>query len=480
MRFRIVRNVVKCLACEKQFILRIGIGYEPEVKFYITRPKCDSGIRGKLILDPDRNDGKVSSQDFSIEDSNNFKEKNLPVRNIDVDHPVERRILDSDGISPSLHFVSVVKDSEFRVFEQYSSQVLNYYNKILPIVKRSETLFSNRKLEQLEKNMLSITSSVNFPPAYKEPDAMYLYLVGLGPSVIHPKGILDDAKKDIMDELKRCSRDKPKLQSLLDYCFKELKFFDFINHTIRSSISLMDKLDAIFLGLAAISLTKAGQNPDNFVVSRDDFEELGSLYKDIFEVCWKAFRYQVFIRNLARRGSEKNCFEGKKRKAKEIMNLKPYELESLIKESPETKKVYSFLDRDLRNLVGHTSTRYDVYSGYLINGGKKKMSLLSFIEILIKSTRVLAYTLSFCYFMLNLYKSFHRVPASKTIHALPSHQALISTLMVSLNRDGCMICGDTPARQVRINDGDGRLCNDCIDIQRKTYGSKIEEFNVEP
>ena len=480
MKYTIIRDVVTCLACNKQFILRTGIGNEPETKFYITCPNCDSGIRVKLTLDNKRKEGSISSQDFRKEDGDNYIKEKLPVRNIHADFPLEKNMLDLDLISPYISFMSLVKDDQFKVFLKYSGQVYNYYNELLPIVKRSETLFSNRRLEQLERNMLTITSSIKFPPTYKEPDAMYLYLVGLGPSLIHPQGILDKAKKDIAIELKKCQRNRPKLQSYLNYCFKDLKFFDFINQTIRTAILLMDKLDALYLGIAALSLTKVGLNLDDFVVSRDDFEELGSIYKDIFELSWKAYRYQIFIRNLSRRGSEEKCFDNKNRNSKEIMNLSAYELEKLVEESSETKKVYSFLDRELRNLIGHTSTRYDVHSGYLISKGKKKMSLLSFIKKLIESTEVLSYTLSFSYIILNLFKSYYRTPTSKMISELPSHQALISSFMLNLNNDGCLICGDTPARQVRINDMDGRLCNDCIDIQRKKHGSKINEFNVEP
>lgn len=476
----ILRDIVTCAVCNKQFILRTGIGYESEVKFYITCPICDSGIRGKLTLDTEKTYATVSSHDFKKEDSDRFEKVTLPIRNINVDYPIEKKQLNLDLISPYVYFVSIVKENEFMSLMQYQSKVLHYYNKLLPIVKRSETLFSNRKLEQLEKNMLSIAYSINFPPDYKEPDAMYLYLVGLGPSLLHHRGINDKAKKELTVELKKSQRNKPRFLSLLDYSFKDLKFFDFINQTIRTTIVLMDKLDALFLGLASRSLTKVGLNLDDFVVSRDDFEELGSLYKDIFELCWKAYRFHLFFINLSKRGSEERCFDGKNRKPKEIMNLKPYQLENLVNESKEIKKVYSLLNRNIRNLVGHASTRYDVYSGNLIAEGKKKMSLLSFIQTLITSTNVLAYTLSFCYFILNIYKNYHRVPASKIISSLPPRQALLSTIMLTLNSEGCMICSDTPARQVRINDSEGRLCNDCIDIQRKKYGSKIEEFNLEP
>ncbi len=473
------RSVVTCLSCQNQFIIRIGIGYEPEVKFYITCPLCHSGLRGKLTLNPNGDEVKISSNDFREEYSNKYNSIKLQVRNIHVDYPIERKDLNLDGISPYINFRILVKDDEFKVFLRYSSQVLEYYNDILPIIKRSETLFTNRKLEQLEKNIKSITSSIKFPDFYKEPDSIYLYLVGLAPSLIHPKGVNDKAKKDFELELKKCQRNKPKLESLLNYCFKNFKFFDFINQTIRTAILLMDKLDAIFLGLAARSLTKVGLSLDDFVVSRDDFEELGSLYKDIFEVCWKSYRYQLLFINLSRRGSEERCFD-KNRSLKEIMNLKPYNLEDLIKESQEMNKMYSVLSRELRNLVGHASTRYDVDSGNIISQGKKKMSLLSFIEVLINSTNALAYTISFCFFTLNQYKKYNSVSSKKMISALPQHQALLSTIMATLNSDGCMICGDTPARQVRINGSDGRLCNDCIKIQRIQYGSKIEEFNIEP
>ena len=228
------------------------------------------------------------------------------------------------------------------------------------------------------------------------------------------------------------------------------------------------------MGLAGKSLENSGKDLTEYSIFRDEFDSLGSIYKDVFEITHTALRIQIAMLNLSNRGNYTICYDQQTRKLKDLKNLRAFDVESLIKESHEIDKLLYRFDRNIRNSVGHTDIYYDVSTGFVTLKGKRYTTLFEFAGSLINASILLAYAISFVYIVSNMKEDILGFSMQKLLDGLPELQYEISEKLLQEDENTCMICGNTQSKQILLNGRPAQVCEDCIEIQQEMWGSKVE------
>ena len=73
-------------------------------------------------------------------------------------------------------------------------------------------------------------------------------------------------------------------------------------------------------------------------------------------------------------------------------------------------------------------------------------------------------------------KEWKEFKKNELVRNLPSSQRSHSDIVLNKDENSCMICGDNDAHQVLMNGLPAQLCDDCIELQKKMYGSTVENI----
>jgi hypothetical protein len=133
---------------------------------------------------------------------------------------------------------------------------------------------------------------------------------------------------------------------------------------------------------------------DDFLVMRDDFDQLKGIYQDIFELGSRSLAYVGSILNLVHRGEPSAAADGRSWGLKKALGAKAEQREFILGELPHAAVLFEAIDRKARNEIGHHLISYDFATQTLADDKGARTNYLLFLQDYLGAVRFSAYLLT--------------------------------------------------------------------------------------
>lgn len=374
-------HVAKCNLCDSIINVWVGVGFAERQKMSFLCPECESEIHVTLVINYSPPTAILKSEDIKI--LNHKRDETRKGVNIYSDLPVRK---DKQGISlmfggsAFMDFVDRVPQTEFTPYNDFKNRIQNAYDKSFHAIRRTAIIYNVGNYSALGKQLCKISKV-----AKKRKDSTGI--IDIYHSMLCTYGLPDfnltvfnSAFKDLLIAIKECKNNN---MQALDIYFRTLwdthDYKTASGKLINTFVRFIERYDALILGASFVALENSGANLEDYMTFRSDFSELKSIYVDAYELSMQFLMYIIPIYNLSNRGNYELWSNGKQESLqafhKRTSNNKEFAFES----EPEINKLYSKINRTLRNKIGHYDIHYDVKSSKLLIGSSKEILLSEFI-----------------------------------------------------------------------------------------------------
>jgi len=387
---------MQCNSCGNTINFRIGIGLADEEKFVCQCPYCAVALRGVLRLDQKAGKSKLESEDITDLHKDSVEgESTLRGVNIYTDLPVHRSCQGkslAEGGSAFMQLWEFMGD-RFPEYQSRAHLLHEFRLLVLPSIRRTASLYVAENWQDLgrslkELKLSDISGAAGQHPAYAFQrlfDSLYVPI--LDPDIRIP---LTD---ELLVNLNACTqRHKEVFAAFLTRLFEQHGFGQFRRQVVETTAKCFSKFDALVPALAYEHFTKEwAKRLDDFQIFRDDFDELKSLYVDVFELASRSLVYTGGISNLANRGSVTQWLDGKHRELTPFLKARAVDREFVLNELPRLKALYDSIKRHTRNDIGHFKMYYDFATCCLIDEKGGKENFILFLQDFLCAVRLTAY-----------------------------------------------------------------------------------------
>jgi hypothetical protein len=342
-----------------------------------------------LRLDFEKIGHAFESEDWEI--LNSEAGLDVPSQTIYVDLPVHKSLVDARTMSkerpsPYIWVMSHLNDPEG--YHLKSTQILHIRTQLFPIIRKLPQPFFNKNGGPLEAGLKQVfpedadrqihQGNLGFA-FYRAFDMLYLPILDV------PKTSL--VRSEFKSTVERIGlENSKKLKELLNEIKQKMDFEGLSRKTIDTICKCFSKSDAFLPALIMENLKDPKPSVEEFSIFRDDFDELKSVFVEIFELQSKYLLIIGAVANLANRGTVESWGDGQTRSFKKAMKLKAFDREFILNEYPEAKSLLSMSNR-LRNDFAHYNVRYDFPSGQLVNEKEERVHVLSFLGDVLNAVR---------------------------------------------------------------------------------------------
>lgn len=409
------RYGVLCPGCDQKIILRLSIGIDEEQSFYFICNNCGIPTEGKQVIsyEPTPSAKIIFDDVVSIDDIEGDQTINI---HPDLPSIATASEMSQEGGSP---FLTLNVEFGQKGFEDYIIRSKGFqgildYNWVK--YDRAATYYKDNNLEQLKLQLEKI---------YEQKTEVLLEdkyiheLMHNGLLLIFDKLLVHPYYKNLQDEffdiLKRTISPNGTFKDFITANLDEneivtlqTKIYDCIRLFVKYKSSILPGLALEFYDKYNSKLT------DDLRLFKNDFSELRDLYINTSEAVHKVLYYIIAINNIHKRN---NCddfgsiippkilainqrFRDVPNNFRKFNRLSNAFKRGYLHELPEWDNSWeNFLDRELRNKIGHHSVRHDLKTGTLISD--ENISI-PYTEFIVKTFRLLYPLLAASFVLTNL------------------------------------------------------------------------------
>lgn len=361
-------------------------------------PHCGVALRMRLTTRSPE-EFRFESEDVVAVAMGDAEDEGLPIIVLYTDLPVHQSLLAGPASHSGSAFLTWVTLWGDRAEEYVQRADILQHMRIhlFPEVRRAASLYSSNDLPRLSDAIAKLDAQKRVPelsrfhPVYQLGriiDALHLPFVDLAARTA--------AVNEFLTDMVACHRTtEHEYRALLDLFVEELGFIEHRRQVVETAFAVLDRVDALLPGLAWEHLTVTPRpSEDEFRIVRDDFNELRSLYVDIFEVASRTLAYVGAVVNLSRRKAPTAWSSKSTAEIRGMLGRKASEREFILDDLPMGRQFYDGLKRHSRNEFGHYNVEYDFSSGELVGKGGRRTNYLLFLVDYLAAARLTAYLLS--------------------------------------------------------------------------------------
>ena len=390
-------NVVQCLSCEELVNLWIGVGLAERQPMVFLCPYCGSELHIVLVLDYKKISAEIESNDIVIIDEE--RDESRKGVNLYADLPVRK---DKQGVSMAqggsafMDLSGQIPWDEFVDYNKFKDKIHSLYQVVYPIIRRTKELYLIENYEALARQLKKIKGIQLKNDEPKHVITTYhniLMNFGLPDfEDIIFKAAFGDTFLNFMDCKKKYLE---KTNDLLSIFWNQYRYAVFSRKLIEVFLRFMSKFDTLSLGVAYSRLIKAGCNLNDYLVFRSDFNELKSIYVDGYETAMQGLTFIIPIYNLAVRGDSEHWSNGVNESLSKFTKKTSYNKEFSFNNEPALRDIFTGMNRNLRNKIGHNDILFIFKSQQIVLGQSDTILLADFLESFINVYNVICYLLCF-------------------------------------------------------------------------------------
>jgi hypothetical protein len=171
---------------------------------------------------------------------------------------------------------------------------------------------------------------------------------------------------------------------------------DWIEHRRRIYESVVTALSLVETLMPAMAWEQVDEDKyevEDYLVMRDDFDQLKGVYQDLFELGSRSLAYVGSILNLVVRDDPRQFSNGKRCSLTRVLRTTANNREFILDELPQAKPLYDQIDRHTRNDIGHRLVSFDFATQTLIDDKGRQTNYLLFLEDFLQAVRFSSYLL---------------------------------------------------------------------------------------
>ncbi|MEL7641821.1 MAG: hypothetical protein AAGU21_19475 [Solidesulfovibrio sp.] len=390
-------NIAQCLACDELVNLWVGVGLAERQPMVFLCPYCGSELHIILVLDYKKITTKIESNDIVIVDEE--RDESRKGVNLYADLPVRK---DKQGVSMAqggsafMDFSGQIPWDEFVDYNKFKDKIHSLYQVVYPTIRRTKELYLIENYEALARQLKKINGIQLKNDEPKNVIATYHNILMNFGLPDFEDVILKAAFSNIFSNFIDCQKKySDKTIDLLSSFWNKHRYAVFSRRLIDVFLAFMSKFDALNLGVAYSLLIEAGCNLNDYLVFRSDFNELKSIYVDGYEIAMQGLTFIIPIYNLAVRGDSECWSNGVNEPLYKFTKKTSYNKEFSFNNEPALRNIYTGMNRNLRNKIGHNDILFIFKSQEIILGQGDTILLADFLESFINVYKVIGYLLCF-------------------------------------------------------------------------------------
>lgn len=374
--------IVECACCENLINMWVGIGLSERQMMIFCCPCCNAEIHVVLLLNYANTSHEIESHDIIVK--NEERNETLKGVNIYSDLPVRK---DKQGVSLAfggsafLDLAMRLRKDLSDVFNEYKDRVHSLYLAVFPMIRRTKNIYLLGNYKDLG-NQIKKIKELNFEKGdyYKTIQQYHNLLIAFAPKCIQMNNsgtfvfdlyaVLIYNRKNYLDVYKQ----------LVSSYWNSLRYEAFSSRLLDLYVRFLVKFDAVLLGTAYLFLELSSQSTEEYLVFRDDFNELKSIYIDGYELLVQALTYIVPMYNLRYRKNAESWSSGKIETIEQFSKKTAFNKEFSFKNETYINSIYSNINRNLRNKIGHYDIIFNFSEQVIKIGTSEEIHLSEFLK----------------------------------------------------------------------------------------------------
>jgi hypothetical protein len=391
----IVRQQLRCQTCEEPFVARLGIG-SGRLPLIFQCPHCEVALRATLEPDPKTLDLNFKSEDV-VPEEDAAEEDEIQSVTVYADVPVPKAMqgipAKNANLSPFILFAQVIGHGELGELMGRVEAMRSFRTNVFPKLRRAASLIRTGDFTALAAavdrlpGVADIEGLCEQHPLYqfgRYVETLYLPFASLEPRIaaIGELGTLLIAAE-------HHEGGPEHLETLNNRA-------DWIEHRRRIYESVVNALSLVETLMPAMAWEQVDEKKykvDDYLVMRDDFDQLKGVYQDLFELGSRSLAYVGSILNLVVRGDPRQFSNGKRCSLTKALRATANQREFILDELPQAKLLYDQIDRHTRNDIGHRLVSFDFATQTLVDDKGRQTNYLLFLEDFLGAVRFSSYLL---------------------------------------------------------------------------------------
>jgi len=391
----IVRQPLRCQTCEQPFVARLGIG-SGRLPLIFQCPRCEVALRATLEPDPQTLELNFKSEDV-VPEEEATGDGDLPSVTVYADVPVPKAmqgILAKDAIlSPFVLFAQVIGHDELGELMERVEAMRSFRSSVFPKLRRAASLIRTG-------DFTALAAAVGRLPGAGEVEGLreqhplyqfgrYVETLFLPFAPLEPRIAAIGELGTLLIAVEHQEGGPEHLETLNNRP-------DWIEHRRRiyeSVVNALSLVDTLMPAMAWERVDEERFKVDDYLVMRDDFDQLKGVYQDLFELGSRSIAYVSSILNLVIRGDPRQFSNGRRCSLTRALRATANQREFILDELPQAKPLYDQIDRHTRNDIGHRLVSFDFATQTLVDNKGRQTNYLLFLEDFLEAVRFSSYLL---------------------------------------------------------------------------------------
>lgn len=293
----------------------------------------------------------------------------------------------AEGGSPFLSLGKYMMPSRFEDFVKRSHALQQAWRTQLTVLKRLAPFYVDRKPDRLATALASeLERQVHIP------DSIFLEMLLGFPRPLFVAGLTDAWSVELGQLRASACQKGTAYEETVTEMLDNDRSRQFRIQTISATLRCYENFDAVLPALAFERMKpKVREHPEDFRISRDDFEVLKGIYVDVFELFSRSFGFLGLEANLSHRQDRHRWLDANTRTLAKFLRLRAVDREFVVKEFPAVNKLSDQVRRHTRNDIGHYSIWHDVSTGELVASDGQRTPFLLFLSDFLGACRLTPY-----------------------------------------------------------------------------------------